>query len=232
MKKLLIPILILLLLPIKLNAQRGDGAVLGAVAGLVGGAIGVAATIELIKESMEQSAVEYFIDAYPEAKVFELSTSSLNGTKFSDLSSVSVVTFEVTNISDGNRYALFAFTSFGWANEYGVDFNKLRWMLFNQEDWNLLIKKFLETSKNKEIDINSVGLGKLDDKGLKIEKDYVFEYPRINGDIYSIGDYDNELKVVYNEKSMNLYLRESKDLVKLRNNTINRIHTFLNRHRE
>ena len=232
MKKILIPILALLILPVNSNAQKGDGAVLGAVAGLVGGAIAVAATIDLIKESMEQSAVEYYLDAYPEVKAFELSTSSLNGTKLSDLSNVSVVTFEVSNLSDGNRYALFAFTSFGWANEYGVDFNKLKWMIFNQEDWNLLIKTFLETSKNKEIDISSVGLGKLDEKGLKIEKDYVFEYPRINDDIYTVGNYDNELKVVYNEKSMNLYLKESKDLVKLRNNTINKIHSFLNRHRE
>jgi len=61
-----------------------------------------------------------------------------------------------------------------------------------------------------------------------MEKEYALKYPLLAGDSYVVGDFDDELKVVYNEKSLNLYLKETKDLVKLNNNTINRIHSFLN----
>ena len=93
---------------------------------------------------MEQTAVEYYIDKYPDSKTFELSTSSLNGTKLSDLSNVSVVIFEVTDISKATKFALFAFTSYGWANEFGIDFSKINWMLFEVDKWNQLIKTFLD----------------------------------------------------------------------------------------
>ena len=50
--------------------------------------------------------------------------------------------------------------------------------------------------------------------------------------MYSIEDFESifgeQLKVVYKEKSLNLFIKETKYLVKLRNNTINKIHSFLN----
>ena len=44
----------------------------------------------------------------------------MNGTKLKDISSVEIITYTIRDIDTDNKYVLFAFASFGWANEYGV----------------------------------------------------------------------------------------------------------------
>ena len=227
MKKVTLLILIILI-STKSIGQNKNSAAAGAVAGLIAGGIIAMTTVSMLKESMEQTAVEYFIDSYPDIETFELSTSSLSGTKLSDLSNVSVVTFKLTDISNNRRFALFAFTSYGWVTDAGVDFSKITWRLFGRDEWNSLMQGFFKTAKNKDIPIDEIIKGKLDEKGIKIGRDYIFEYPKLKGDFYSVRDFNEIIKIVYNEKSMNLFLKDSKSLVKLRNVTINKIHTFLN----
>ena len=233
MKKIIVFLsVILLLIPKNSLAQKNNpvgDALAGALAGVAAASIVGFATVDLLQESMEQSAVEYYLQAYPDTRAFELSTSTLAGAQFSDLSNVSVVTFEVSNLDTGIRTALFAFTSYGWVNDNGVDFSKLTWMMFDKNKWNSLIKTYLNATKKNDIGIPTIEVGKLDNKGLKVDKDYVFQYPRMSGDIYSVSDFDDELKVVYNEKSLNLFVKSTSDLVKIREKAISRIHSFINR---
>ena len=58
-------------------------------------------------------AVEQVLTAYPYLVNFELKTVSLKGTKTKDLSSVGVITYEITDIDSSKKYVLFAFTSNG-----------------------------------------------------------------------------------------------------------------------
>ena len=97
---------------------------------------GAIAAIEQVKENLEQVAVEQVLTAYPYLVNFELKTGSLKGTKTKDLSSVGVITYEITDIDSNKKYVLFAFTSNGWANEYGVDISKLMWKNFTADEWN------------------------------------------------------------------------------------------------
>ena len=125
MKKLIMMAIVsLLLFPTNTKAQ--DDGIVAAATGIL--AIGSAiAAVEQVKERLELRAVEYVLNEYPDLVEFELTTSSLNGTKFKDLSSVSVVSFELTDNNSKEKSVLFAFTSNDWVNQYGVYFSKIMW---------------------------------------------------------------------------------------------------------
>jgi len=112
MKKITISLLLITFLIPKIQyAQKGDG--IAAAAGIVAGIGAGIAAVEILKEQMEQAAVEYALNNYPDIVDFQLKTNSLDGTKMKDLSSVSIVTFELENLKTQERFIMFAFTSGG-----------------------------------------------------------------------------------------------------------------------
>ena len=238
MKKLIMMAVVLLLLFPK-NIKAQDDGVVAAAAGLlaIGGAV---VAIQQIKESLELRAVEYILNKNPDLVEFELTTGSLNGTKFKDLSSVSVVTFELTNNNSNEKSILFAFTSNGWVNEYGVDFSKLIWKNFKKEEWNNLISKFVKMASGVEVPTENISKLAISSRGLKREKltkylgktvdksQYLIEFDKLGGDDYIVSDFSDEFKIIFNEKLLCLYLKKTLDLVQLKMNTIMNAHRHIN----
>ena len=226
------------LIPSNLKAQKDKGAAIAG--GLLAIGAGIAA-IEQLKEQLEQKAVENVLSAYPHLVDFELKTGSLKGTKFKDLSSVGVVTFEIKDLSTQYKYVLFAFLSSGWSNQQGVDFNKIKWKLFSKEEWNKLMQAYIRTASKKDISIEDVAISKIVNKGVQRNKKYIIEFSKIKGDVYYTSDYSDEFKIVFNERSLGLYLKQKDtegefrtgggprgDLVQIRRRAIIRAHSFLN----
>lgn len=213
-------------MPKQVTAQNNDG-VAAAAAGLlaIGGAI---AAIEQIKENLEQVAVEQVLTAYPYLVNFELKTGSLKGTKLKDLSSVGVITFEITDRDSGEKYVLFAFTSQGWANEYGVDFSRLMWKNFTSDKWNKLMQNYIQTASGVELTMDEVAQSKIVNTGVKQGSKFILKFDKIGGDVYLTSDYSDEFKIVFNERSMGLYLKATRDLVQVRRKAIIKAHEHLN----
>ena len=213
-------------MPKQATAQNNDG-VAAAAAGLlaIGGAI---AAIEQIKENLEQVAVEQVLTAYPYLVNFELKTGSLKGTKLKDLSSVGVITFEITDRDSGKKYVLFAFTSHGWANEYGVDFSKLLWKNFTAGEWNKLMQNYIQTASGVELTVDEVAQSKIVNTGVKQGSKFILKFDKIGGDVYLTSDYSDEFKIVFNERSMGLYLKATRDLIQVRRKAIIKAHEHLN----
>lgn len=213
-------------MPKQATAQNNDG-VAAAAAGLlaIGGAI---AAIEQIKENLEQVAVEQVLTAYPYLVNFELKTGSLKGTKLKDLSSVGVITFEITDRDSGEKYVLFAFTSHGWANEYGVDFSKLLWKNFTAGEWNKLMQNYIQTASGVELTVDEVAQSKIVNTGVKQGSKFILKFDKIGGDVYLTSDYSDEFKIVFNERSMGLYLKATRDLIQVRRKAIIKAHEHLN----
>ena len=238
MKKLFIVALIAaMLIPSSAKSQNNDGAA-AAAAGILAIGAGIAA-IEQLKEQLEQKAVEEVLTAYPNLINFELKTGSLKGTKMKDLSSVGIVTFEIKDIDTSNKYVLFAFLSNGWSNQFGVDYSKLKWKLFTRNEWNKLMQAYIKTASKIEISIEDVASSKIVNKGVQQNKKFIIEFSKIKGDVYYTSDYSDEFKIVFNERSLGLYLKQSNpdefrrggprgDLVQIRRNSIIRAHSFLN----
>ena len=227
MKKTILILLIAgMFMPKQVTAQNNDG-VAAAAAGLlaIGGAI---AAIEQIKENLEQVAVEQVLTEYPYLVNFELKTGSLKGTKLKDLSSVGVITFEITDRDSGEKYVLFAFTSQGWANEYGVDFSRLMWKNFTLDKWNKLMQNYIQTASGVELTMDEVAQSKIVNTGVKQGSKFILKFDKIGGDVYLTSDYSDEFKIVFNERSMGLYLKATRDLVQVRRKAISKAHAHLN----
>lgn len=227
MKKTILILLIAgMFMPKQVTAQNNDG-VAAAAAGLlaIGGAI---AAIEQIKENLEQVAVEQVLTEYPYLVNFELKTGSLKGTKLKDLSSVGVITFEITDRDSGEKYVLFAFTSQGWANEYGVDFSRLMWKNFTLDKWNKLMQNYIQTASGVELTMDEVAQSKIVNTGVKQGSKFILKFDKIGGDVYLTSDYSDEFKIVFNERSMGLYLKATRDLVQVRRKAIIKAHEHLN----
>ena len=240
MKKILsIVIVALLLLPTNVKAQKRDNS--GAVAaGIMAIGAGIA-VMEQIKEQLEQKAVEEVLSAYPDLIDFELKTSSLKGTKMKDISRVGVVTFEIKDLKNQEKFVLFAFLSSGWTNSNGVDYNKIKWKLFTRYDWNHLMQAYIRTASKQDISLEEVSKSKIVNKGVQKEGKFIVEFSKISGDAYYTYDYSDEFKIVFNEKSLGLYLKHtnqeddtyrtggvSGDLVQIRRNAIIKAHQHLN----
>ena len=238
MKKLFtIALVVLILIPSKAKSQNNEGAA-AAAAGLLAIGAGIAA-IEQLKEQLEQKAVEEVLTAYPNLINFELKTGSLKGTKMKDLSSVGIVTFEIKDLDSSEKFVLFAFLSNGWSNQFGVDYSKLKWKLFSRNEWNKLMQAYIKTASKIEISIDDVALSKIVNKGVQQNKKFIIEFSKIKGDVYYTYDYSEEFKIVFNERSLGLYLKESSpdefrrggprgDLVQIRRKSIIKAHSFLN----
>lgn len=53
-------------------------------------------------------------------------------------------------------------------------------------------------------------------------------FNRISGDAYLINDFSDEFKIVYNERSLGLFIKETNKLVQLRRSVLNEITSFIN----
>ena len=56
----------------------------------------------------------------------------------------------------------------------------------------------------------------------------IAKFKKINGDGYIVNDYSEDFKIVYNEKSLGMYLKEDRRLVQLNRSVLNGITSFIN----
>lgn len=225
MKKIILFILITLI-SFNTKAQNNDGIV--AAAALVG-AIGAAvASMEYYKEQIELAAVEKVLDSYPDFVNFELSTLSLRGVKAKNISSVSLLTYDITNLDDNSKYVLFGFTSYGWINDYGVNFKEIIWELFSKDEWNKMMLNYVETASKEKLTLEEISQSKIVNSGVKSRGKFILKFDKIGGDVYYTSDYSNKFKIVFNERSLGLFIKETSELVQIRRSSIISAHLFLN----
>ena len=230
MKKVLIVLLaVLYMAPTqKVQAQGNGGAAVAAgVAGLlaIGGAI---AAIEELKESFELRATQEILSTTDMAN-FKLQIFDLKGgVKAKDVGDVSIVAFRVNDWGNSKRYVLLALLSRNWRNANGVDYTKVKWDLIDRDQWLDMASFYVNLASKKDATTpESVAGMKIVNRGVKEGKKITIPFSGISGDTYLVGNYSNEYKIVFNEKSFSLFLKETTDLVQLRRGTIIDIHDFL-----
>tara|TARA_B110000902_G_scaffold234601_1_gene279307 strand:+ start:183 stop:899 length:717 start_codon:yes stop_codon:yes gene_type:complete len=232
-KALILFITIIFLLPQKSNAQN-DGAIAAAGA-LVAIGSGIAAVKEM-EERAELTATQWILSNNPELTSFSLKTLSFDGKKIKDMSSTSVITYKIQEFTpankpelDGRKQVLFGFTSHGWINQYGIDFNKIKWILVDDKEWMDIMVSYVKVSSSKSDDnslINTLRDGKVVNKGVKVKGKLVIPFYKLTGDMYVVTDYSNDMKLIYNERSLGIFLKETANLVQLGRGDIIEIHDF------
>ena len=218
------------------NAQNNNAAgIATAVGGLM--AIGSAiATIEMMKERAELTATEWVLKNNPELRNFSLKTLDFDGKKLKDMSSVSVISYKIQEIIpsnkpklNGKKYVLFGFTSYGWISEQGIDFNKVLWFLIDEKEWlNMMItySKVSSEERNEALLKSYLMNGVIVDNGVKVRGKLVVPFYKLEGDMYLTIDYSPQMKFVYNERSLGIYLKETMNLVQIGRSDLIKIHEF------
>ncbi|WP_432411755.1 hypothetical protein [Rasiella sp. SM2506] len=235
MKKTILIVLLSILLIPKLQAQ--DDGLLGAAVGLA--AIGSAIiAIDQMKEQAELEATEWLLNNRPEMSSFSLKTLDFDGKKAKDMSSVTVITYKIQEFQlrdkpelDGKKHVLFGFTSYGWANEMGVDLSRVRWHMIDADEWMNMMVAYVKTASNEREDSKikqNLKTGKIVNKGIKESFDYTIPFYRLDGDMYAVRDYNDMMKLIYNERSLGIYLKETSNLVQIGRGDIIKIHDFFN----
>jgi hypothetical protein len=173
---------------------------------------------------------------HPEYSKFSLKTLDFDGKKLKDMSSTSVITFKIREFDIkgdepelGKKLVLFGFTSFGWINEYGIDFNKVKWFLIDSDEWmNMMTvySKVASGEKNEETIREALRNGKVLNKGIKVKKGENIDFYRIDGDMYLVTEYSPEMKFIYNERSLGIYLNETMNLIQIGRGELIKIHEF------
>lgn len=228
-------ILVLLLFPKKVEAQQNGSAAVAAIAGIAAIGAGIIAA-EQMKEQAELKATQWILSNHPELTSFSLKTLAFDGKKLKDMSSVSVILYNIQEFKpqekpllDGKKQVLFGFTSNGWVNENGVNFDKVKWYLIDESEWLKMMTSYVEVASglnDNNVVKDKLVEGKIVNKGVKVNGKLVVPFFELSGDMYVVTDYSDEMKFIYNEKSLGIFLKETNDLVQIGRNEIISIHDF------
>jgi len=236
MKKITIVLLMVLsILPTNMQSQNEGEAIAALAGGLIAIGAGVAA-VEQMKEQAELTATQWILENQPELESFSLKTLDFDGKKLKDMSSASVMTFKIQKFEpsdkpelNGKKQILFGFTSYGWISEYGIDFTKVKWHLIDADEWmNMMIAyaKVSSDKSNENLIEETLRDGKIVNKGVKARKGEDIPFYKLDGDMYLVTDYSHEIQIIYNEKSLGIFLKETRDLVQISRGAIIDIHEF------
>jgi hypothetical protein len=232
-KKSILFLLVLCLFISKSKAQ--DDGVIAAVAGVA--AIGaIVMSIENMKEQAELKATEWLLNNEPNMTSFSLKTLDFDGKKAKDMSAVSLITYKIQEFElaekpklDGKKFVLFGFTSHGWISDYGVDFNRIRWHLIDADEWMNMMVAYVKTASSQTDDSSikeHLRNGKIVNSGISERMKTTIPFYKLEGDMYTVADYNNMMKLVYNERSLGIYLKETSNLVQIGRGDIIKIHGF------
>ena len=90
-----------------------------------------------------------------------------------------------------------------------------------------MLAKYLTLAVGEDVSDIDVATGMFRNKSFtKIDGD-VLEFNKMDGDSYLVLDYSEEFKIVYNERVMGLFLKETYDLLQVKSRTVIRTHEFL-----
>ena len=234
-KLLLVCILVMHLSPKTANAQEGAAAAAGIVGGLVAIGVGIAA-IEQMKENAELTATQWVLTNRPELENFSLKTLDFDGKKLKDMSAATVISFKIQEFIpqdkpelDGKKQVLFGFTSHGWINQYGIDYTKVKWHLIDRQEWmNMMVAyaRVASSIKDESSLAEVLEQGKIVNNGVRMGGKLEIPFFKLSGDMYVVTDYSSDMKLLYNERSLGIFLKNSQDLVQIGRGDIIKIHDF------
>lgn len=236
MKKIIILfILVFQFIPNNVKAQNDGAATAAAIGGLLAIGAGIAA-VEQMKEQAELTATQWILTNQPNMNSFSLKTLDFDGKKLKDMSAVSVISFKIQEFTpadkpelNGKKQVLLGFTSKGWINEYGINFDKVSWFLIDAKEWMNMMVAYVKVSSDEKDESkleSTLKDGRVVNKGVKVKSKLVIPFYKLEGDMYVVTDYSSDMKLLYNERSLGIFLKSTNDLVQMGRGDLIRIHTF------
>ena len=86
--------------------------------------------------------------------------------------------------------------------------------------------KVSSEQKNETSIKETLTKGKVVNNGVKVKSKLEIPFYKLEGDMYLVTDYSSEMKLIYNEKSLGIFLKETNDLVQIGRGDLIKIHEF------
>ena len=235
MKKLII-VLLICGHSSNIQAQNNNtSAIQGAAVG-VSAALSIASAIyyeQQMREIVEQSATEWVLTNFEhetgniiEVKLLEWDVSSAT-----DMSSTSSLAFKYKKNSDDYKVLVFI-TSYGWWNEQGVVFDRIKPLVIDKDYWANISYTLLQMVSNPLFKFE--GLNKISYTNFETGEGWDDEVlipnnTALGGDEHLLGYPDNIDDVILdiNERTLNLFFVSTGDLLKLKRTSIKKINRLL-----
>ena len=231
-----------------INAQNKNGGnVAAAIGGIVAAGLITSAVINSIEENLEKSMLEWI---YTNKQVkdntqFELKLLDWAANK-SDINNVSVISFIYKEKDKPTKIYLYSVTP-GWYGENAVNMNYTKVYEISKELWDNLMLSYLEMSKSelvtKAFDLNTIPTQVSKNKdivpsnikdisnitGNQIEfisssnkwNNYNFEFKKLeNQNSHIVKDFDKDFFLDFNDGNLNIFLKSTKKLIRIRKNVI------------
>jgi hypothetical protein len=231
-----------------LNAQnKNGGTVAAAIGGIVAAGLITSAVINSIEENLEKSMLEWI---YTNKQVkdntqFELKLLDWAANK-SDINNVSVISFIYKEKDKPTKIYLYSVTP-GWYGDNAVNMNYTKVYEISKELWDNLMLSYLKMSKSelvtKAFDLNTIPTQVSNNKDIVVSniKDisnitgnqieflsisnkwnsYKFEFKKLeNSNTHIIKNFDNEFMLDFYDGNLNIFLKSSQKLIRVRRNAI------------
>ena len=236
-KTFLILLLLTCLFFNKSQAQDNTAAIVGSVASAAAIAGAIISSVDNMKERAELRATQFILSEHPELNYFSLKTLDFDGKKLKDLSNTSVISYKIQEFIpadnpklSGRKAVLFGFTSYGWVSDHGIDFSRVHWFLIDRVEWmNMMVAyaKVSSTEKNDSKLKQIVSNGLIVNRGIKVKGKLEIPFFKLEGDMYLVTDYSPEMKLVYNEKHLGIFLKKTSNLVQISRDDLIKTHEYL-----
>ena len=102
--------------------------------------------------------------------------------------------------------------------------------MIDSAEWlNMMVAytKVSSVEKNESTIKDILSNGVIVNKGIKVKSKLEIPFFKLDGDMYVAVDYSKDMKLVYNERSLGIFLKKTGDLVQMRRGSVIEIHSFL-----
>lgn len=89
-------------------------------------------------------------------------------------------------------------------------------------------EKYVTYELNPKLKYNSIEDVNIAPNGLILNKNIVFPFYSLDGDDYLVTDFNSEMKIFANEKSLGIFLNETYDSILISRILLNKVHNFVN----
>ena len=202
---------------------------------------------ERLKDIAELKAAEYLLSEGREGENFTLKVLDLNADSGAVNYNSGVITYTLTvnqklagvkydvrgnsivSYGGGEKFVVMYINIHKRLNEFGTPLDEDFWLILNFDEWlDLLAEYVMMASWRKDKDTLKEILrdSKVSAKGVAPKNGQKIPYQIIDANTFIPKDYNDQIKILFNEKSLGIYVKGSKDLVLLGSEYISRIQDF------
>lgn len=92
-----------------------------------------------------------------------------------------------------------------------------------------MMVSYVKVASDENVNImvkSTIQNGRIVNKGVRLKNKMTIPFYQLSGDMYVVTDYSKEMKFVYNEKSLGIFLKDTGDLVQIKRGSLIELHEF------